>query len=240
MISTAGEQDVLQVCRNGHVITDRLHSCGEQGLHHCDRCGATTVTCCATCGQALPGAVLVTGLSPIGAGRPPAYCSTCGAAFPWTTAAAPASDDALARLEPMLRRLPHVIRQLHSRHGVRPPFHVADQHDLEDLVRSLLPLHFDDIRLRSCTPHYALTTQTDLFLAKENVGLTVKVVRPPVQIDALACQLQEDLARWQAEGCRLLVAFLYDPEGLLRNAAALEAAWSQDGPPPLRCIIARP
>src|SRR4051794_8972458 len=77
-------RDVMLVCRNGHVLTDRLQSCPESTTLRCDRCGAPTLDCCPTCGQALPGAVPVPGLPPIGQMRPPAFCALCGGAFPWT------------------------------------------------------------------------------------------------------------------------------------------------------------
>ena len=40
MIVETNSHDVMQVCRNGHVITDLLHTYPERGLSHCDRCGA--------------------------------------------------------------------------------------------------------------------------------------------------------------------------------------------------------
>src|ERR671939_1778842 len=76
-------QDVMQVCRNGHVITDLLHTFPERALSHCDRCGAVTLSRCLTCGREIPGAVYVPGAVPLGSRRPPQYCPTCGAAFPW-------------------------------------------------------------------------------------------------------------------------------------------------------------
>src|SRR5271166_5959126 len=96
-----GVQDVMQVCRNGHVITDRLRQEPQRGLAHCDRCGAATLDSCPTCGQGLPGAVVVPGLAPVGA-RPPLYCSTCGAAFPWNEPARTGDSEQLARLEALL------------------------------------------------------------------------------------------------------------------------------------------
>src|ERR1700722_9412525 len=75
--------DVMQVCRNGHVITDRLRGDPESGRSHCDRCGAATLDRCLTCGEQLPGAVEVPGLAPIGAWPTPRYCLVCGAPFPW-------------------------------------------------------------------------------------------------------------------------------------------------------------
>ena len=49
--------DVMQVCHNGHVITDLLHTYPERGLSHCDRCGAPTRDRCGTCGRLITGAV---------------------------------------------------------------------------------------------------------------------------------------------------------------------------------------
>src|SRR6266436_6890634 len=118
MDTTCPTHDVMQVCRNGHVITDRLLRCPEQASGHCDRCGALTFERCLTCGLELPGATLLAGPVPIGTPRPPNYCGRCGAAVPWTTRSSPLSADApLDRLESLLSRLPQVARQLRHRHG---------------------------------------------------------------------------------------------------------------------------
>src|SRR6266581_1593595 len=76
-------QDVMRVCRNGHVITDLLHAYPDRGLSHCDRCGASTLDRCTTCGLEIPGAVHVPGLVPVGRSQPPQFCSACGAPFSW-------------------------------------------------------------------------------------------------------------------------------------------------------------
>src|SRR5436305_11091551 len=117
---TAG-RDVMQVCRNGHVITDRLRGSPDSAAERCDRCGAATLDRCPTCGWVLPGSAPPPGLVPVGRRQPPAYCCVCGAAFPWTRRPTPAPP-ALAILETLLRRLPRAVRQLRSRHGTRPPF----------------------------------------------------------------------------------------------------------------------
>lgn len=133
--------DVMQVCRNGHVITDRLHGDPESGRLHCERCGAATLHRCLTCGRDIPGAGRVAALVTIGASRPPYHCPACGAEFPWTRRPAE-SPQSFVVLEQFLRRMPLVIRQLRWRQGERPPFRIEDERDLEDLVRSLLPLYF--------------------------------------------------------------------------------------------------
>lgn len=219
--------DVMQVCRNGHVITDLLHTFPERARSHCERCGAATLDRCLTCGQELPGAIYVPQAPPVGSRRPPQYCSTCGAAFPWTERPAPHGPGPLPVLETLLRRLPRVARELRTRHGERPPFRVADEHDLEDLLRALLPLHFDDIRHESRTPAFAPATRTDFRLMPSGIVLAVKRATPEVGAGELREQLGEDLAYYQAQGgCRLFVAFVYDPEGLLVNPPELEREWA--------------
>lgn len=214
-------QDVMQVCRNGHVITDLLRTDPDGGRTNCDRCGATTLHCCPTCGQELPGALAVPGLRPLGTRPPPSYCVACGAAFPWTTRRRPSGGPpALARLENLLRRLPAVIRELRVRHDNQLGFRVSGVRDVEDLVRALLPILSEDIRPESRTPSYSAGTRTDFLLAAERIALTVKCAGPQLRGPALAEQLQEDVAYYQRWGSRpTLVCFIYDPEGLLHHFA---------------------
>src|SRR5262245_33190640 len=234
-------QDVMQVCRNGHVIKELLQTYPEPGRSHCDRCGAATLDRCPTCGLEIPGAVHVPGLVPVGRSQPPEFCSACGAAFPWSRKTEPEPAlDPLANLERLLRRLPRVIRQLRSRHGNRTPFQVADEHDLEDLLRALLPIHFDHICPESRTPCYAHVTRTDFRLKPEGIALTLKRA-PSLDCEKhLGEQLQEDVAYYERQNtCRTLVGFIYDPEGFLREPAQLELMWSKPQDRlELRCIIA--
>ena len=234
-------QDVMQVCRNGHVITDLLHTYPDRGLSHCDRCGASTLDRCTTCGLEIPGAVHVPGLVPVGRSQPPQFCSACGAPFPWSRKAEPGTaSDLLASLERLLRRLPRVIRQLRSRHGNRPPFQVADERDLEDLLRALLPIYFDDMRPESRTPGYAPGNRTDFRLKPEGIALTIKRAPSRDCEKQLGEQLQEDVTHYEREGgCKTLVGFIYDPEGFLREPGQLELMWSKPKDRlELRCVIA--
>jgi len=233
--------DTMQVCRNGHVVTDRLHGCPEGGSTHCIRCGTTTLDRCQTCGQELAGAITIPGLLPIGVRQPPHYCSTCGAAFPWATRRRPPAPDSRALLENLLRRLPRVIRQIRQRHAERPPFRVEDEYDLEDLLRSLLPLHFDDVRPESRTPRYARCTRTDYVLAPERIAVTVKYAGPRSPEPQLTEQWREDAAYWHGQqNCRALFGFVYDPEGSLCDPLAHESAWAfQEDAWEGRCVIGR-
>src|SRR5262249_28045203 len=169
-------QDVMQVCHNGHVITDLLRSHPERGRDHCERCGAQTLCQCPTCGQELPGAIPVPGLLPVGEGQPPRHCSRCGAAFPWARPTTHFFAGPLAGLEVWLRRLPHAIRQLRNRQGTRPPFRVEDERDLEDLLRALLSL-VSEVRPVTRTPSYAPGTRIDLLMVPERHVVVAKYVR---------------------------------------------------------------
>src|SRR5262249_38052850 len=124
------------------------------------------------------------------------------------------------------RRLPLVARQLRDRQGDRPSFRVDDEHDLEDLLRALLPLHFDDIRYERRTPRYASGSRTDFLLAPSAIALTVKRVSPRLRENLLGEQLAEDAGYYRQKNCRTLVACVFDPERILVNPGQLETAWA--------------
>jgi hypothetical protein len=230
--------DVMQVCRNGHVITDLLRSCPERGLAHCDRCGASTVERCLTCGREIAGAIAIPGMQPVGVRHPPAYCTDCGAAFPWTLRSRTVTRQPLVWLESTLPRLPRVIRQLRDRQDNRPPFRIVDETDLEDLLRALLPLYFDDIRPQCRTPRYASATRTDFLLAPERIVVTSKLVRSTIREPQCVEQFQEDIAYYRAQGnCGTLVGYIHDPEGLLRDPQVLSACARAVDDLEVHCIV---
>jgi hypothetical protein len=220
--------DVMQVCRNGHIITDLLNTYPERRLSHCDRCGASTIERCLTCGAPLAGALPVPGLEPVGTPALPHYCSACGAAYPWTrTDRLATGPGALARLETMLRRFPSVVRELRSRHGQRPIFSMEDEHDLADLLRALLPLQFEDVRLENRTPSYSADSRTDFVLRPSGLVLISKRATPAQREPALQAQWSVDLEYYRQRGGDLkLVGFVYDPEQMLVEPERLETVWA--------------
>jgi len=239
-VLTEAVQDVMQVCHNGHVVTDLLRTHPDQGRGHCDQCGAITLDRCRTCGLDLPGAIPLPGMVPVGQRQPPHFCPRCGASFPWSTRGRPAPPpNALTTLEQLLRRLPRAIRQLRHRQGEKPAFRVEDERDLEDLVRALLPLHFDDVRPQQRTPRYAAGTRTDFLLAPERLAVTVKIARATEAVQQLDAHSAEDAAYYAGQaGCRKLVGFVYDPLGRVPDRRRQEALWSRQGDElEVRCII---
>jgi REase_DpnII-MboI/Uncharacterized protein conserved in bacteria (DUF2321) len=214
--------DTMQVCLNGHVITDRLRGDPESSRFHCERCGALTLACCPTCGTELPGAGDVLGLLPIGACPAPRYCPKCGVAFPWVRKPSTGFEP-VAALETFLRRVPLVIRQLRWRQGDKAPFRVEDERDLEDMLRSLLPLRFDGVLLESRTPAYSPGNRTDLLIAQEEIAVVAKWARKALEEPEIVRQCAEDVAYYRKRGSiRRLVVFVYDPEGSIRDCQKLE------------------
>lgn len=95
--------DVLQVCENGHKITDCYNNNPEKRSNFCQECGAPTITVCPSCGKDIDGALLksetripsvlearsslrvgskkTTISIPVGV---PKHCKNCGKPYPWT------------------------------------------------------------------------------------------------------------------------------------------------------------
>jgi hypothetical protein len=222
-------QDRLLVCRAGHLITERLTTRPDLRRPRCDRCAADTLDRCDTCGTLLAGARPTLGLDPIG-WRPPTVCATCGAAFPWARRPDPTTDDPLAKLERLLRRLPRVARELRLLPG--PTFDVREERDLESLVRALLPIHFDDVRPEARTPRYAPGVRTAFRLPEIDAVVVAHLAGPGAGEDELSRCRTEDVDQYR-DRCRVLVFFVSDPQRRLPER--VEAAWSG---PAVRCVVA--
>ena len=236
-------QDVMQVCRNGHVITDLAHTYPERRparlrplrggdprplpdvRHGTSRGGAS----CRACRRSASGGRR--------AAAPPAGPPSRGRKRP-----RPPSADPLAPLEDCSAACRWSIRQLRWRQGERPPFRVEDERDLEDLLRALLPLHFDDVRPESRTPRYAAGTRTDFLLAPERTAVTVKFVRPPTGVAQVAEQLKEDAAYYRGRpDCGVLCRPGLRPGREVAEPQGMEAAWSvREDDWELRCVVSTP
>lgn len=225
-------RDLMLVCRNGHVITDRLKARPDLRLPRCDVCGADTLDRCPTCAQLFAGAFPVPGFEPVGTHSAPAVCTTCGSTFPWARPDEPASDEPLARLERLLRRLPRVARELGRRE--RAPLVVRDDRDLDDLVRALLPIEFDDVRPQARTPRYDGGNRTAFLLAAEGIVVVTHRVRSGIDEAELTRRLADDVTEYR--GRAFLLLLVYDSERRLPDPERLEAVWSR--PDCVRCVIA--
>jgi len=94
-----GSFDVMQVCRNGHKITESLRSNPELGKQHCPACGAATISKCEKCQAEIQGHYHVRGVLGLHNKKVPAFCGSCGSPYPWTETRLKAAQELAEELD---------------------------------------------------------------------------------------------------------------------------------------------
>ena len=124
----------------------------------------------------------------------------------------------------MCRRFPLLAGELGNRYSNRPALHIADEYDVQDLLRGVLQLHFDDVRPEEWNPSYGgVQSRSDLLLKPERLVIETKMTRKGLGQRELVHQLIIDKAQYQRHpDCGTLVCFVYDPRCSLPNPAAIE------------------
>ncbi len=133
--------------------------------------------------------------------------------------------DALEKVELISNRFHNVARQLRHRHANRDTLTVSDEYDVQDLFHALLRLFFDDIRDEEWTPSYAGgASRIDFLLKQEQVLVEIKMTRPGLSKEKdVSDQLIIDSERYRVHpDCKMLVAFVYDPQEYLNNPRGIE------------------
>jgi hypothetical protein len=124
----------------------------------------------------------------------------------------------------LCRRFPLLVTELGARHGNRPPIQIADEYDVQDLLRGILRLHFDDVQPEEWNPSYGgVQSRSDLLLKPERLVIETKMTRKGLGQSELVRQLIVDKAQYQTHpGCGTLICYVYDPEHRLPNPTAVE------------------
>jgi len=151
-----------------------------------------------------------------------------------------AAIDPVEQIERICERFHLSVRQLRSRHNDRDSLNVNDEYDVQDLLHSILWLFFDDIRPEENTPSYAgKSSRMDFLPKKEQIVIEVKKTRKGLGAKEVGTQLIEDIDRYRSHAdCKMLICFVYDPEGLVANPRGLENDLNRhDGPFPVRVLI---
>lgn len=127
-------------------------------------------------------------------------------------------------LQNIFNRFFVVAKQLQRRHDGRGTLAINDEYDVQDLLNSLLLLHFDDVRPEEWTPSYAGGSKRIDFLLKDSeIAIEVKMTRKGLKDKELGEQLIIDIANYkQHKNCKCLYCFVYDPEGYIRNPRGME------------------
>jgi hypothetical protein len=205
---------------------------------HCPECGAETIVACPKCNAPIPGGefTLILGLlgkqELIDVRNPgvPRFCDTCGTPFPWESARElfkmaehESPEDLLEFIENLLRRFPLMITPLGKRYANRPPIaEIKDEHDVQDLIHSVLHLFFDNIKPEEYTPSYGGgSSKMDFLLGDHSIAIEAKKTRDTLGNNEITTQLNDDIARYK-NSCKTLFCFVYDPEHRIKNPVGME------------------
>ena len=130
----------------------------------------------------------------------------------------------LLRVEQLCSRFHIVARQLRSRYKGRVTIEVEDEYDVQDLMHALLMLDFEDIRVEEWTPSYAGgSVRMDFLLKRERIVIEIKKTRKGLAAREIGEQLIIDIEKYKEHpDCKILVCFVYDPEGRIANPRGVE------------------
>ena len=139
--------------------------------------------------------------------------------------ATPLSDFTDKILSDIFENFHSFCNQLKNRHANRNSIAIADEYDVQDLLHSILKLHFKDVREEEYTPSYAgSSTRVDFLLKNENTVIEVKKTRQGLADKHIGEQLILDIAHYRNHpNCKALICFVYDPENKINNPRGLEA-----------------
>ena len=230
--------DVMQVCVKGHQITARYDDYPELRQDFCKKCGSPTIFACPKCKEPIRGEYNVPGVAAIGFEVPvPEFCHKCGESYPWTktnhqikSIDDKKQDNYLEEIEFVCERFHSVAKQIQRRHNNRSTLDINDEYDVQDLLHALLKMFFDDIRPEENTPsHAGASARMDFLLKGQGIVIEVKKTRKELHDKDIGKQLEEDIAWYRKhKDCRILVCFIYDPEGVLSNPTGLIKDLSQE------------
>lgn len=156
-------------------------------------------------------------------------------------AATTGPTDALGRIRKICMRFHEVARHLRQRREDRPTLEVEDEHDVRDVLNSLLSLEFEGITMEEWSPRSARNTKRrDLVLQRERIVIVVIKTRPGLGAKEVADQLATDSQHYAAHrNCQTLFCFVYDPEGRIGDPQRLEDdLTSTSGEPAIEVLVA--
>jgi hypothetical protein len=139
----------------------------------------------------------------------------------------------------LLRRFPLLVRELQRRHAGRAPLAINDEYDVQDLLRGVLTLHFDEVLSEEWTPSYGGgQARVDFLLRAERTFVEVKMTRNGLGQRDVVEQLVIDRDYYRTHpACDRLVCLVYDPGGLIRQPVIVERDLSVEAPLPTVVVV---
>ena len=227
----------LQVCLNGHKITEYYDSSPTDRSNYCDKCGAETIYQCPTCKEKIRGHKHLDGIVVAIGTNIPSNCHACGKPYPFKSKSKPTLEPEVeatpepknknndeAFIETIFQRFPLVVTQLKVRREDRPTLNVDDEYDVQDLLHSLLKINYDDIRPEEWNPSYGgSSTKSDFLLKDEKIIIEVKHTRKGLTNIKLKEELIIDKDQYkQNQHCKTMCCFVYDPDNRIENPRGFE------------------
>jgi len=117
-----------------------------------------------------------------------------------------------------------IAQSLRHRHGNRETIIIKDEYDVQDLLRGILQIHFNDIREEDYSPSYAGgNSRIDFVLKEEKIIIETKMTNDNLKDKDVGSQLLIDIGRYRAHpDCQVLVVFVYDKGDHIRNKAGMK------------------
>lgn len=112
---------------------------------------------------------------------------------------------------------------IRRRYGNRDTIKINDEHDLQDVIHSILKLFINDIRLEDYVPSYAGgNSRVDFLLPEYSLIIETKMTNSALHDKQVGEQLIIDFERYkQTNGYNHLVCFVYDREANISNPIGL-------------------
>jgi hypothetical protein len=137
----------------------------------------------------------------------------------------PPEIGAVEKVLHLIKRFSRAVSHLKERRAGREPLIIKDEYDVQYLLLPLLAVYFDDVRPEDPVPNVAgQNSRIDFVLPDEKIAVEVKMARENHRDKEIGNELIQDIARYQKRGedVSALIAFVYDPDGSLKNPDGLE------------------
>lgn len=128
-------------------------------------------------------------------------------------------------IENVFLRFHSVALEIKNRHDGRGTLKIKDEYDVQDLLRGLLKIYFEDVRDEEYTPSYGgCCSRMDILLKKEQIVIETKMLRRSLTQKKVRDELIIDKAHYRVhQDCKKLYCLVYDPELKMKNPEGFES-----------------
>ncbi len=129
------------------------------------------------------------------------------------------NEKPLHLIKNILKGFHKCAQELRFRHQGRETIIINDEYDVQDLLRSILKVHFSDVRAEDYSPSSAgWNSRIDLVLTEENIIIETKITSERLKDKEAWEQIAIDIVRYQWHpSFNTLVVFIYDKWDNIRN-----------------------